>query len=261
MKDFEFSTSPEHVTKNLLKLHSYALGNSVERGFHFDRVYNAEHQVYYKTAEGPIFAPVKWCGAKDNSLEVYADRKRKISQYYQRALYKIGFRSVTEGQATYSAIYDEFVDFCRGFEFKDSAAGLPHSDSRPRKFWSLGFASSPTLHNFSDEIPNPEIYFEGATKTVSVNSYERSSKARLACIAHYGWACRACGVDFTELYGDRGREFIHVHHIHPLHEIGEEYKIDPIKDLRPVCPNCHSMIHRKDPLLSIEELSKLIRRK
>ncbi len=134
MTDFEFSTKAEDVTDNLLNLHSYALGNVVERDFYFDRVYNAEHQVYYKTTEGPIFAPVKWCGAKNNSIRVYADRKRKISQYYQRALFNIGFRPVTKGQPTYTEIYHEFIDFCRGFGIKNSAAGLPHSDSRPRKF-------------------------------------------------------------------------------------------------------------------------------
>jgi hypothetical protein len=258
MADFKFSTSAQDVTENLLRLHSYALGTPAERQFHFDRVYNAEHQVYYKTTEGPIFAPVKWCGAKDNSIGKYAVRKRKISQYYQRALFNIGFRPVSEGQPTYPEIYREFIDFCHEFGFKESAAGLPHSNSRPRKFWSLGYSPTPVLQNFSDEVSNPESYYEGATKTVSVNSYERNSKARLACIAHYGWACQACGIDFSEQYGDRGKEFIHVHHLRPLHEVGEEYEIDPVNDLRPICPNCHAMIHRKEPLLSIEDLSILL---
>jgi len=40
------------------------------------------------------------------------------------------------------------------------------------------------------------------------------------------------------------KEFIHGHQIVPLSEIGKEFKIDPVKDLRSVCPNCHAMIHR-----------------
>jgi predicted HNH restriction endonuclease len=259
MAEFELSTSIDDVTDNLLRLHSYALGSQRERDFHFNRVYNAEHQVFYKTADGPIFAPVKWCGAKGNTIERYDLRKRKISQVFQRALSNMGFKPITEGQTTYDEIYREFIDFCYGFNFKNSEAGLPHSNSsRPRQFWSLGYMPETRFQNFSDEVSDPENYFEGATKTISVNSYERNAKARLACVAHYGWLCQACHINFQDVYGDIGAQFIHVHHVRPLHEIGEKYKVDPIADLRPLCPNCHAMIHRGKSALTVEELSALI---
>jgi hypothetical protein len=122
MADFEFSSSVDDVTQNLMRLHSYALGTRRERDFHFDRVYNAEHQVYYKSNEGSIFAPVKWCGARDNSIGRYNDRKRKISDYYQRAIRRIGFRPVLQGAESYDAIYREFLAYCYGFDFKNSSA-------------------------------------------------------------------------------------------------------------------------------------------
>ena len=40
--------------------------------------------------------------------------------------------------------------------------------------------------------------------------------------------------------------------------IGIEYQIDPVADLRPVCPYCHAMLHRQDPPLTIEELQAYI---
>jgi 5-methylcytosine-specific restriction protein A len=43
-----------------------------------------------------------------------------------------------------------------------------------------------------------------------------------------------------------------------LSEVGNEYRVDPIRDLRPVCPNCHAMIHRRIPAYSIEELKKML---
>ncbi|MGC9455218.1 MAG: HNH endonuclease [Phycisphaerae bacterium] len=49
-----------------------------------------------------------------------------------------------------------------------------------------------------------------------------------------------------------------VHHLCPLSEVGKEYQIDPIRDLRPVCPNCHAMIHRQTPALPISELKAAI---
>ena len=44
-------------------------------------------------------------------------------------------------------------------------------------------------------------------------------------------------------------------------DIGEEYEIDPEQDLRPVCANCHRMLHRKRRAISIEELKELISQK
>jgi len=60
------------------------------------------------------------------------------------------------------------------------------------------------------------------------------------------------------MYGERGKGFIHVHHLRPLADVGEEYELDPIADLRPVCPNCHAMIHARPVTLTIEELRSLL---
>ncbi len=95
---------------------------------------------------------------------------------------------------------------------------------------------------------------EGAKKTVTVNSYERNPKARFRCLEHWGTICVVCGFDFEKTYGEIGKGFIHVHHLIPVAKIGKSYQIDPISDLRPVCPNCHAMIHLKNPPLSLEEL-------
>jgi len=67
-----------------------------------------------------------------------------------------------------------------------------------------------------------------------------------------------CGFSFESAYGELGRDYIHVHHVLPLAEVNEEYEVDPIRDLRPVCPNCHAMLHRKSPALSVDELKEQI---
>jgi 5-methylcytosine-specific restriction protein A len=73
-----------------------------------------------------------------------------------------------------------------------------------------------------------------------VNAYERSAKARKICLAHWGTACVVCSISFEKVYGDIGKDFIHVHHLDPLAMIKKRKTIDPKKDLRPVCPNCHA---------------------
>jgi HNH endonuclease len=257
MAEVQLAKTSRHVVDNLLRLHSYALGSEIERSFHFDRIFNAEHQVYYQTSDGPLFAPVKWCGARKNDIAAYWNNKFPVSQVFQRALRGLGFLELVEGNDGYDRIYREFISYCRGLGFKNSAAGLPHSNSRSRTFWALEFTKPPSV-TFPDELPIDTQFFEGAAKNVSVNAFERNSAARLACIAHFGWACQACGLDFEQRYGVLGSEFIHVHHIRPLSELRIEYEVNPVKDLRPVCPNCHAMIHRSDPPLSVEVLAKLI---
>ena len=105
-----------------------------------------------------------------------------------------------------------------------------------------------------------ESFFEGIKRQVTVNSYERDHKARLQCIKIHGTACSVCGIDFEKMYGELGKGFIHVHHIVPIHSIGQGYKVNPATDLVPVCPNCHAMLHRgmNGEARSIEDLKSLI---
>lgn len=109
-----------------------------------------------------------------------------------------------------------------------------------------------------EDVQPGQIYYEGALTQVTVNIYERNTSARRVCIQHYGAKCFICGFDFKKIYGEMGDGFIHVHHIKPLSEIGGGYTLDPIKDLRPVCPNCHAMLHRRKPAFSIEDIQKAI---
>ena len=83
---------------------------------------------------------------------------------------------------------------------------------------------------------------EGAKHQETVARYERDQGNRKACIAHYGYVCQVCGMDFAKTYGELGKEYIEVHHLHPVSQ--GERKVDPIEDLIPLCANCHSMIHR-----------------
>ncbi|WP_420860755.1 HNH endonuclease [Symmachiella dynata] len=124
--------------------------------------------------------------------------------------------------------------------------------------WQLHLARLNRVVSLPDEIVEPQRYIEGAVKKISVNSYERNADARIKCIDHYGLDCAVCGFNFGATYGELGEGYIHVHHLRDLASIGEEYEVDPIEDLRPVCPNCHAMLHRPAVTMSIEKLQKTI---
>jgi 5-methylcytosine-specific restriction protein A len=113
---------------------------------------------------------------------------------------------------------------------------------------------------FPEEISNESAshLIEGSLKQITVNVYERNVKARNECITFHGTSCKVCGFNFEEVYGDAGKDYIHVHHIIPLSEIKVNYEVNPVEDLIPVCPNCHSMLHRFNPILTVEQLKVMI---
>jgi predicted HNH restriction endonuclease len=104
-----------------------------------------------------------------------------------------------------------------------------------------------------------EPLIEGVHKSVWVTVYERNPVARQQCIAHYGTTCYVCGFSFGETYGKSADGYIHVHHLKALSGGGgKEHPVNPIKDLRPICPNCHAVIHRQTPPQSIVELKRML---
>jgi 5-methylcytosine-specific restriction protein A len=103
-----------------------------------------------------------------------------------------------------------------------------------------------------------KTYAEGTPNQVTLTKYERNPHARKKCIEHYGLSCVVCDFNFEKVYGQIGKEFIHVHHLRQVATVGKTYEVDPLKDLRPVCPNCHSIIHRQKTPLTIEEVKLLI---
>lgn len=111
-----------------------------------------------------------------------------------------------------------------------------------------------------EELNAEEALIEGASITVPVNTFERNPAARAKCIKHHGYKCAICSFDFEEFYGPVGRSYIHVHHIVPLSEIRELHNVDPSKDMVPICPNCHAIVHRTRPALGIAQLREHLER-
>jgi 5-methylcytosine-specific restriction enzyme A len=131
-----------------------------------------------------------------------------------------------------------------------------------RKYWHIKLRAdfSPDIifggeAGYPDEV---ETFVEGATKHVIVNAYERSGKARSACLSHHGYSCAVCSFNFAAKFGEVGKAFMHVHHLTPISSNSKAREVDPVNELRPVCPNCHAMLHKSDPPFSIEELQELI---
>jgi predicted HNH restriction endonuclease len=151
------------------------------------------------------------------------------------------------------------ADNDRPFVYAGQATASSVRDVSPVEvLWAFEPISLDAGYRSGDEVLSTSTFVEGAARTITVNAYERNPAARRACLAHHGCRCRVCDLSFEERYGEIGREFIHVHHVVPLATVSSEYTVHPIQDLLPVCPNCHAMLHRHDPPMTVEELRTIL---
>ena len=103
------------------------------------------------------------------------------------------------------------------------------------------------------------VLSEGKPVVVQTEMPERNPAARRECIRVHGTNCSVCGMNFEDEYGEIGIGYIEVHHLDPLGGSCGERMVNPADDMRPICPNCHAMIHSKDPPLGIDELKSRYR--
>lgn len=175
------------------------------------------------------------------------------TEYYLQQIYADGGRA---------ALLNALSALCQHLDYYEEVGGVAAPTRRAiyERFLRLAEIDD-AASDFPDEVSNIEALLEGKSKKVYVNVYERNPVARQKCIDYYGRSCTICFFNFKDFYGDIGASFIHVHHLIELSSIGNEYSVDPISDLRPVCPNCHAMLHKRNPAYSIEELQNILKKK
>ena len=114
-----------------------------------------------------------------------------------------------------------------------------------------------------------EMASEGAASARETIVKQRSQRLRAAAIQYYRQPdgrlyCAVCGFCFADHYEDIGRDYIEIHHENPVYQYSDEgfdtYIADAVVKMKPLCANCHRMIHRdrKHPL-TVEELRELYR--
>lgn len=199
-----------------------------------------------------------WATSEVRQNVHYKDKSRK-------ALYvQVRFDTVLDSSAVFPIELLLHGKSYKGVHWTPQASGMTIPEVialQLEKDWSKFLKQPfPVRHiEFADEIDEKKTYPEGTVKQVKVNIFERNPQARLVNIRKYGASCVVCGFDFGKVFGEVGKGFIHVHHLFPLSKIRKDYRLNPIDDLRPVCPNCHAMLHQKKPEpYTIEELRVIL---
>lgn len=184
-------------------------------------------------------------GRKDDkfSQKVRNLKAHNTFERYEFAQYKSGIVSITNKGMEY---LQENMDKLRyllvnDFQYDDLKAGLTtieKSSSEKRK-----------IEIFDETI----MIQEGVKKLVETKVYERSSYLRKIAINYYtkdgDILCDACKFSFNKFYGNKiGNGYIEIHHIKPIFKYEDE-ELDKsiekaLKNVIPLCSNCHRMIHR-----------------
>jgi len=170
--------------------------------------------------------------------------KESIQRFHQKFIDRVGTKksgSPVSGTPYRRSHAEGLLSYARNF------ITLFPSGGNVEEYWTAA----------DESLPDTPL-FEGARLQIQINAYERNTAARDRCIRHYGTACMICGFTSEGTYGEQFAGLIHVHHIRPISEIGEQYVIDPIQDLRPVCPNCHAVLHSRTPPYCLEEIAEIL---
>ena len=236
----DFVQNVDDIRINLKTIRNYfVFGNEEERGFARERLRLGHNLVAAVVGGDVIFGPSRFVGYKSISLKKHRQlgvEHDLDGKQTDPKIKRILGKATTRDDADWKRIEERYLWLCEKVDVVPSKV-------RKRKFWTLDELTS------DPQVPNG-TYTEGALSFYVSTRHERDASARKACIEAQGTSCMVCGFNFEGVYGARGKGFIHVHHLKPLSMAGAGRRINPEKDLVPVCPNCHYMLNRGDQMLS-----------
>jgi hypothetical protein len=201
--------------------------------------------IAYKVKEEIRFSPSRYVGYLNNTMQGHHERA-KDGKETNPAIEKILGRLAVNDD-----LEREYLAYCANLGV------TPYK--KKRKYWTILIEGA-----LSYGIETNEGFPEGNIVERRHLSRERNS----ALIAeaksqffknHNRLFCEVCGFDFKEIYGQRGENYIEAHHTLPVSEM-QEYQKTKISDLAMVCSNCHRVLHRTRPWLTVGELKNITKK-
>jgi 5-methylcytosine-specific restriction protein A len=168
-----------------------------------------------------------------------------------------------------------------GIDPNNPTVGFSHGGAGDAEVWDefahdpvrLAITAASIAADIESGLPPPPVYMdeddseeadapEGKLLTGRHRQRERSSKLvkqkKDEARKRYGkLACEACDFDFAAYYGERGDGFIECHHKLAVKDLAPEARTK-LSDLVLLCSNCHRIIHRRAPWLTMSQLIPLV---
>lgn len=209
--------------------------------------------VAYKIDKELRFAPSRFIGYIDNKLDKHSASDEKNGNETNKVIIKI----LKAKPLTNDKLNDQYLEYCNRLGIQPSEKG---SFGAPRKFWLLEID-----HDFESNEDLIGEFPEGKIVERTHNARERNSKVISLAKEKFKKLngllyCQVCGFDFEKTYGQIGKDFIEGHHTIAVSDMTSEHKTK-VEDIAMLCSNCHRMVHKKRPWLTMKDLNKLVETK
>jgi len=240
----------EQLIVNIQTVESY-LARDNERQKTLDLIKKGICFVAYNFGGELKFAPSRFIGYINNNLELHANDQidgRETNPAISRLL---GNDPVAD------ALLDKkYQEYCASLNINSRSTG---SFGIERKFWILNFEEGDSQIELTRDFPEG-VMIERLHK-VRERDPRLIEQAKSNFKAQHGkLICQICSFDFEEHYGDCGKDFIEGHHTKPVSEMVPGYKSKP-EEIALLCSNCHRMVHRRRPWLTMEKLAEVLMKK
>lgn len=242
-------TSKEQLIANIETVENYlADGKTDDRTTMFELIRKGKCLVAYKIKNEYRFAPSRFLGYVNNSLAIHTSATTKDGRETNSLITKVLKSKLTSNLL----LENKYIQYCKSL-------GLQPSNYGKRKYWFLEIDD-----DFAENKQSEDSFPEGKIVERIHKNRERSSKlietAKLNFKKKHGRLfCEICEFDFEKKYGAIGKSFIEAHHTIPVSEMNANH-VTKIEDIALLCSNCHSMVHKKRPWLTMKKLKSLIKK-
>ena len=241
----------DQLIQNIDTIESYLTeGNDEERLEASKLIKQGTCFVAYTIGQEIRFAPSRFLGYDNNKL--YKLSKTDIDgRETNKAINKI----LNSKPLSIATLEQKYLDYCVGLGINPQLKGGAYAVER--KFWTLNLKT-----DFRNNSELTGEFPEGKIVERTHKARERNSKVVDLAKSNFKKShgklyCQVCKFDFEEKYGNIGKDFIEGHHTIAVSEMHPDYKTKP-EEIAMLCPNCHRMVHKSRPWLSMEQLSKLL---
>lgn len=199
---------------------------------------------------------------RSNGYPDFGDLYSCLDPQFWKGICTDGLPSKTDSEREYASMVMVSLKYFKGFLQFDKNANykkLFANKLKREKKNAQTTTNPPTDNTQPEEAGKPRN--EGQVSQVSVTHYERNPEDRKKVLERDNYECQVCHMRFVDIYGEIGKEYIEVHHLYPVCNMGDNYQFDPLdpeKGLVCLCSNCHSMIHRGGHYEEIDGERKMV---
>lgn len=248
----ELVTNKQQLIKNIETLERYLTeGDEIKMNEASSLVRRGICFVVYKAGGELRFAPSRFIGYVDNNLDAHSISPDKDGRVTNRAIEAILHTkpspndSLEEKYFTYANRLGIYPNVKAPFNVQ-------------RKFWMLDAEISITNHfETSEDFPEGKMVERKHKARERNNQVIALAKDKLKR-KHGRLFCQVCGFDFEKTYGEIGKDFIEAHHTIAVSEMESDHETK-VEDIAMLCSNCHRMVHKRRPWLSLSNIGNLIK--